>query len=66
MELISLQEELAARVDTLTIEMQGISTQAEQAMASMQEFQGEIKKLQREKSQMLAEKASAEAQIAIN
>ncbi|MGC6507731.1 MAG: PspA/IM30 family protein [Myxococcota bacterium] len=66
MELISLQEELAARVETLTVEMQGISTQADQAMASMQEFQGEIKKLQREKSQMLAEKASAEAQIAIN
>jgi phage shock protein A len=65
MELLSLQDELTARVETLTAEMQGISTQAEQAMASMQGFQSEIKKLQREKSQMLAEKASAEAQIAI-
>lgn len=65
MELLSLQDELTARVDTLSAEMQGIITQAEQAMASMQGFQSEIKKLQREKSQMLAEKASAEAQIAI-
>ena len=66
MELISLQEELEARVEALTVEMQGISTQADQAMAGMQEFHSEIEKLKREKSKMLAEKASAEAQIAIN
>jgi phage shock protein A len=65
MELLTLQDELSARVEQLTGEMTGISSQAEQAISSLQEFQTEIKKLQREKHQALAEKASAEAQIAI-
>jgi phage shock protein A len=46
--------------------MAGVSSQAEQAMASMQAFQSEIQKLQREKSKAMADLASAEAQKSIN
>ena len=63
--LIQKKDELTARIETLSAELRKVSEQAEEAKGGLLAFQGEIEKLKREKEQMLAKKASAEARIRI-
>ncbi len=63
--LIQKKDELTARIETLSAELKKVSDQAEEAKAGLLAFQGEIEKLKREKEQMLAKKANAEARIRI-
>jgi phage shock protein A len=63
--LIQKKDELTGRIETLSAELQKVSDQAEEAKAGLLAFQGEIEKLKREKEQMLAKKANAEARIRI-
>ena len=63
--LIQKKDELTGRIETLSAELKKVSDQAEEAKAGLLAFQGEIEKLKREKEQMLAKKANAEARIRI-
>ena len=63
--LIQKKDELTGRIETLSDELRKVSDQAEEAKAGLLAFQGEIEKLKREKEQMLAKKANAEARIRI-
>lgn len=64
--LIARKDELDAQIVGVRAELDKISTQAEDAKSGLVTFQGEIEKLKREKSEMLAKKATAEARIQIN
>ena len=63
--LIEKKDTLDAKVVELRGELDKVSVQAEEAKAGLISFQGEIEKLKREKSEMLAKKATAEARIQI-
>ena len=63
--LIQKKDELTGRIELLSAELKKVSDQAEEAKAGLLAFQGEIEKLKREKEQMLAKKANAEARIRI-
>jgi phage shock protein A len=63
--LIQKKDELTGQIETLSAELRKVSDQAEEAKAGLLAFQGEIEKLKREKEQMLAKKANAEARIRI-
>lgn len=63
--LLQRQESLTASIASLKDELTKIETQAEEAKEALIQFQGEISKLQREKDEMLAKKATAEARIQI-
>ncbi len=63
--LIQKKDELTGQIDGLSAELQKVSDQAEEAKTGLLAFQGEIEKLKREKEQMLAKKANAEARITI-
>ncbi len=63
--LIQKKDQLTARVAELQIELEKCKTQADDAKQSLISFQGEIEKLRREKDQMLAKMASAEARIQV-
>jgi phage shock protein A len=63
--LIQKKDELTGRIELLSAELGKVSDQAEEAKAGLLAFQGEIEKLKREKEQMLAKKANAEARIRI-
>jgi phage shock protein A len=63
--LIQKKDELTASIESLSAEMKKISEQAEEAKSGLLAFQGDIEKLKREKDQMLAAKANAEARIQI-
>ncbi|RME26542.1 MAG: PspA/IM30 family protein [Deltaproteobacteria bacterium] len=65
MVLIQRRDELDASITELRIELEKISAQAEDAKQGLLAFQGEIEKLKREKEEMLAKKANAEARIQI-
>jgi len=63
--LIQKKDELTARIATLQGELEKVGAQAEDAKSGLLAFQGEIDKLRREKEEMLAKKANAEARITI-
>jgi phage shock protein A len=63
--LIQKKDELTSSIETLSAELKKVSEQAEEAKSGLLAFQGEIEKLKREKEQMLAKKANAEARIRI-
>ena len=63
--LLQKKDELEARITQLQVELEQVSSQAEEAKAGLVAFQGEIEKLRREKDEMLARKATAEARIEI-
>jgi phage shock protein A len=63
--LIQKKDELTTSIEALSAELQKVSQQAEEAKRGLLAFQAEIDKLKREKEQMLAKKANAEARIRI-
>lgn len=63
--LIQKKDELTSSIESLSAELKKVSEQAEEAKSGLLAFQGEIEKLKREKEQMLAKKANAEARIRI-
>lgn len=63
--LIQKKDELTTQIESLSAELSKVSDQAEEAKAGLLEFQSEIEKLKREKEEMLAKKANAEARISI-
>ena len=63
--LLEKKNELDAGIAQIQIELEKVSTQAEDAKSGLLQFQGEIEKLKREKVEMLAKKANAEARISI-
>ena len=63
--LIQKKDELTSKIESHSAELQKVSDQAEEAKSGLLAFQGEIEKLKREKEQMLAAKANAEARIRI-
>ena len=63
--LLEKKNELDAGIAQIQIELEKVSTQAEDAKSGLLQFHGEIEKLKREKVEMLAKKANAEARISI-
>jgi phage shock protein A len=63
--LIQKKDELTSEIESLSAELKKVSEQAEEAKSGLIAFQAEIEKLKREKEQMLAKKANAEARIQI-
>jgi phage shock protein A len=63
--LIQKKDELTSQIEALSAELKKVSEQAEEAKSGLLSFQSEIEKLKREKEEMLAKKANAEARIAI-
>ena len=63
--LIQRKDELTSQIESVSAELSKVSEQAEEAKSGLVAFQGEIEKLKREKEQMLAKKANAEARISI-
>ena len=63
--LIQKKDELTEQIAEIQVELEKVSAQAEEAKAGLVSFQGEIEKLKREKHEMLAKKANAEARIQI-
>jgi phage shock protein A len=63
--LVQKQEELTRQVNEGTVELERLSKQAEDAKGMLITFQGEIKKLEAERDEMLAKNAVAKAQIAV-
>lgn len=63
--LIQKKDELGAQISEIQVELEKVSEQAEEAKSGLVSFQGEIEKLKREKHEMLAKKANAEARIQI-
>ena len=63
--LIQKKDELNTAISQIQTELEKGSTQADEAKAGLVAFQGEIEKLKREKHEMLAKKANAEARIQI-
>ncbi|TVQ87248.1 MAG: PspA/IM30 family protein [Deltaproteobacteria bacterium] len=64
--LIQRKDELTGEIESLSDELKKIHDQAEDAKNSLLAFQSEIEKLRRERDQMMAKKANAEARIQIN
>lgn len=63
--LLEKKEQLTSAISNLRIELEKAETQSEEAKSGLLSFQGEINKLKREKEEMLAKKANAEARIRI-
>lgn len=63
--LIERQNSLTAEIASLRGQLHAAEGQAEDAKASLLSFQAEINKLKREKEEMLAKRANAEARIRI-
>lgn len=63
--LIQKKDELETKIEATRAELDKVSAQAEDAKSGLIQFQGEIEKLKREKTEMLAKKANAEARIQI-
>lgn len=63
--LIQKKDELTSAIENLSAELKKVSDQAEEAKSGLLAFQAEIEKLKREKEQMLAARANAEARIQI-
>jgi phage shock protein A len=63
--LLEKKNELEKALADLAGELEKVTKQAEEAKGALVAFQGDIEKLKRERDQMLAKKATAEAQIKI-
>jgi phage shock protein A len=63
--LIQKKDELTGKIESHSGDLKKVSDQAEEAKSGLLAFQSEIEKLKREKEQMLAAKANAEARIRI-
>jgi phage shock protein A len=63
--LIQRKDELEASIQTIQVDLEKISAQAEDAKSGLIAFQAEIEKLKRERTEMLAKKANADARIQI-
>ena len=63
--LIEKKDQLSTSIVEIQLELEKLSAQAEDAKSGLVTFQGEIEKLKREKHEMLAKKANAEARIQI-
>lgn len=63
--LLQKKDELESQIGDLTAELEKVSGQAEEAKSGLIQFQAEIEKLKREKTEMIAKKANAEARISI-
>lgn len=63
--LLQKKNELERAKVTLSADLEKVSKQAEEAKEALVAFQGEIEKLRRERDEMLAKKATAEARIQI-
>jgi phage shock protein A len=63
--LIQQKDDLGGQIDGIKAELEKVSLQAEDAKSGLLSFQTEIEKLKREKEQMLAKRANAEARINI-
>ncbi|MFZ5476386.1 MAG: PspA/IM30 family protein [Myxococcota bacterium] len=63
--LLQKKNELEKAIEGLKFELEKVSKQAEEAKEALVTFQGEIEKLRRERDEMLAKKATAEARIKI-
>lgn len=63
--LLEKRTELTGKIEELSAELGKVETQAEEAKGGLIQFAAEIDKLKREKEQMLAAKANAEARIDI-
>lgn len=63
--LLEKKNELEAGIAQIGVELEKVSAQAEEAKGGLLQFQSEIEKLKREKVEMLAKKANAEARIKI-
>lgn len=63
--LIQKKDDLTSKIESVSAELKKISEQAEDAKAGLIQFQGEIEKIKREKDEMIAKKANAEARISI-
>jgi phage shock protein A len=63
--LIQKKDELTSSITEIQAELTRVSAQAEDAKKGLVAFQGEIEELKREKHEMLAKKANAEARIQI-
>jgi phage shock protein A len=63
--LIQKKDELTASIANIQLELTRVSAQAEDAKKGLVAFQGEIEELKREKHEMLAKKANADARIQI-
>lgn len=64
--LIQRKDELTSAIEALSNDLSKVSNQAEDAKNSLIQFQAEISKLKREKDEMMAAKATAEARIQIS
>lgn len=63
--LLEKKNQLESRISEVAVELEKISGQAEEAKSGLIQFQSEIEKLKREKTEMLAKKANAEARVKI-
>lgn len=63
--LLTKKNELEKGIEQVRADLEKVSKQAEEAKTSLVAFQGEIEKLRRERDEMLAKKATAEARIQI-
>jgi phage shock protein A len=63
--LLQKKNELEREIETLKVEIEKVSKQAEESKEALVQFQAEIEKLRRERDSMLAKKATAEARIKI-
>lgn len=61
--LIQKRDELVKNIESVSAELAKVETQAEEAKSGLVTFQAEIEKLRRERDEMLATKANAEARI---
>ena len=64
--LLEKKNELESAIESLNVELEKVRDQAEEAKSGLIQFQAEIEKLKREKTEMLAKRANAEARIKIN
>jgi len=64
--LLEKKNELESSIGTIQVELEQVRVQAEEAKSGLIQFQAEIEKLKREKTEMLAKRANAEARIKIN
>ena len=63
--LIQKKDALTGEIEDLSAELKKISAQAEEAKSGLISFQADVEKLKREKEEVLAKKANAEARIQI-
>lgn len=63
--LIQKKDELTTAIERLSKELDKVAAQAEESKGGLLQFQGEIEKLRREKDEMMAAKATADARIQI-